>query len=58
MIVSDLQFHSRFCITSPPLEEASESWVCVKGGRFIINKLIQPFVKTKQRKSSTYNTIK
>ena len=40
MIVSDLQFHSRFCITSPPLEgaggsylfeEASESWVCVRG---------------------------
>ena len=31
MIVSDLQFHSRFCITFPPLEEASESWVCVRG---------------------------
>ena len=31
MIVSDLQFHSRFCVTSPPLEEASESWVCVRG---------------------------
>ena len=31
MIVSDLQFHSRFCVTSPSLEEASESWVCVRG---------------------------
>ena len=30
MIVSDLQFHSRFCVTSPSLEEASESWVCVR----------------------------
>ena len=44
MIVSDLQFHSRFCVTSLPLEEASESWVCVRGGRFIINKLIHPAV--------------
>ncbi len=33
MIVPDLQPHSRFCITYPPLEGV--------GGRFIINNLVQ-----------------
>ena len=31
MIPSNLQLHNCFCVTSPPLEEASESWVCVRG---------------------------